>query len=130
VTAFSQATATALAVVPRAYPLNKVPASPTMPYVVYSATFSAPETYTNDAAHSVRIYRITWQTFGRDIDGVSDVDSKVVDALLDKRLTVTGWDCGPCGTQHGGILGVPVRDPDDRGVVGTTSSLTFAATKE
>lgn len=124
--------------VAHAYPLGTASANMALndrgqviyPYLVWSITQDEPTTYTLEARHGTQFHRITWQAFGRTLASARDLDGDVADALLDQRLTAAGYDCGPCSTERGGILGRVARDPDDSGVVGITSSLTFAATKE
>ena len=124
------ATATALAGISRAYKINAVPAPPVYPYLVFSAVFTNPDSYTLDANYGVRWGRVTLQAFGRTLDSADAIHSEALDVLLDQSLNVTDWDCGPCGVGNGGLIGAVVRDPDDNGVVGITTSLVFAATKE
>lgn len=112
---------------PRIYKTNAVPASPTFPYSVVSVVGDQAGNYTLDARHSTRDYRITVQSFGRDVDGALAYDTAAIDRLLDESLTVAGFDCGPIRLQVGSAI---VRDPDDNGVVGVTSSLLFTTTKE
>lgn len=112
---------------PRVYKMNAVPPSPAYPYSVVSASGDMAGNYTLDAHHGTRDYRITVQSFGRDIDGALAYDAAAVGNLLDASLTVAGYDCGPIRLQVGSAV---VRDPDDDGVVGVTSTFLFTTTKE
>lgn len=126
-TALMDAVATATAAVPRLYALNSVPASPTYPYGSYSAVLGRGDTYTLEANYGVRWGRVTVQTFGRTADSALDLMDKVVAALLDKRLTIVGYNGGPLVADLDPAV---TRDPDDTGVVGVTAAFTFTATKE
>lgn len=121
------ATADALSPVLRAYQTNSVPASPTYPYTAWSLAGDRPDAYTLDATHGLRFYRIISQSFGHTLASALDNDAKVTDALLDVALVATGYECTPCRIEVGSAV---VRDPDNSGVVGVTTTLTFAATKE
>lgn len=112
---------------PRVYKTNAVPASPTYPYSVMSVSADQARTYTLDATHGTRDHRITLQSFGRTIDAALAYDEAAVDNLLDRRLTVAGYQCGPIRIE---LSAAVVRDPDDQGVVGVTSTLTFTTSKE
>lgn len=127
---FLDAVADALAPIPRAYEMNAVPPKPIYPYLVYSVADDRPAGYTLDVSHGFRFRRVTWQSFGRNLTSTRATDAAATDCLLDRRLDVEGYDCGPCTADQGGLLGALLRDPDDSGVVGVTSSLTFTATKE
>lgn len=126
-TAPMDAVATATAGVARLYPLNEVPATPTYPYGVYSAVLGRGDVYTLDANHSLRWGRVTVQTFGKTANSALDKADAVVAALLDRTLTVAGYDCGPCVLELDPAI---VRDPDTTGVVAATTTFTFVATKE
>lgn len=121
-TALMDAVASATSSVPRLQPLNGV-ANKTYPYGVYSATLGRGDSYTLNARHGVRWLRVVVQTFGKTADSALLTMDRVVDALLDERLTVDGYDCGPLVLE---LDPVANRDPDDAGVVGVTA--TFAAT--
>lgn len=114
----------------RAYEVNSVPPKPTYPYLVYSVTDDRPAGYTLDATHGFRFRRVTWQSFDKTLAGARLLDALAADALLDRRLDVDGYDCGPCTADQGGLLGAVTRDSDNGGVVAVTSSLTFTAIKE
>lgn len=126
-TALMTAVATATASVPRLYPVNGVPATPTYPYGVYSATLGRGDAYTLDSQHGTRWGRVTVQTFGTIADAALDHMDKVTALLLDKRLTITGHRATPMRSELDPAI---VRDPDDNGVVGVTAVLTFTATEE
>jgi hypothetical protein len=126
-TALLTAVATATAAVPRLYAMNSVPASPSYPYGSYSATFGRGDAYTLDVSHGLRWGRVTVQTFGRTADSALSRMDEVVAALLDQRLTITGYSGGPLVLELDPAV---TRDPDDNGVVGVTATFTFTATKE
>jgi len=126
-TALMTAVATATATVPRLYALNSVPASPTYPYGAYSATLGRGDAYTLDVSHGLRWGRVTVQTFGRTADSALTRMDEAVAALLDQRLTIAGYQCGPLALELDPAV---TRDPDDTGVVGVTATFTFTATKE
>jgi hypothetical protein len=117
------------AVIPaaRIYVTNAVPAEPVMPYTVLAVTPDRPMTYRLSASHGVRVYRIILQSFARSYDGALDYDGDATSVLLDKVPVVTGYSCGPCVIEIGSAM---TRDPDDNGVIGITTTLTFSATKE
>lgn len=112
---------------PRVYALGSVPAAPAYPYSVVGATTDQAGTYTLDAVHGTRDVRIWVQSFGRTADSALAYDEAADANLLDQRLTVTGFDCGPIRVQVGSAM---TRDPDDSGVVGVTSAYIFTTTKE
>lgn len=113
----------------RVYPVGGVPAGQdrTYPYVVLSVTFDGAETYTLEAAHGVKMLRLTAQSFGTTLDAALDMDALIRGAFLDKRLPAPGWECDPAKLQVGGAV---VNDPDAGQVIGITSTYRFAATKE
>lgn len=127
---FLDAVADALAPLPRAYEMNAVPQKPVLPYTTYSVADDRPAGYSLDASHGFRFRRVTWQSFAKTLTGARANDALATDALLDRRLDVEGYECGPCAADQGGLLGAVTRDPDGGGVIGVTSSLTFTATKE
>lgn len=120
-TALMQAVATATADVPRLYPLNSVPPTPTYPYGAYSAALGGGDAYDLSSQHGVRNGEVVVQTFGKTTDSATDHMEKVIDALLDLRL-VSG------ATPLRAALDRPAitRDPDDNGVVAVTMPFTFA----
>jgi len=126
---FLEALADALEPIERAYELNAVPPKPKYPYLAYSLTIERPDGYTLDASHGFRWCRITWQSFGRSLTSVRDIDNAATDLLLDHSLDVPGWECDPTGPT-GALLGALVRDSADDGILQITSTLTFTATKE
>ena len=126
-TTFLEAVDTATAAVLRRYPTNAVPPTPTYPYQVYSVAGDRAVAYTLDSRHGFRFYRIILQSFGKTLQSALSLDQLAVDGLLDRRLAVTGYQCGPCRLE---VASAVVRDPDTTGVVGVTTTLTFTATKE
>lgn len=120
------ATEAALSSVPRAQEMNAV-LDKTYPYTVWALAADRPDSYTLDSRHGLRFYRITTQSFGKTLTSALDNDTRVTDALLDQSLDATGYDCGPCRIQVGSAV---VRDPDNAGVVGVTTTLLFTAIKE
>lgn len=123
-TTFLDAVGNATASVTRRYPTNGVPPTPTYPYLVYSVAGDRAEAYTLDSRHGFRFYRIILQSFGKTLAAALDIDDKAVGDLLDTRLTVTGYQCGPCRLE---VASAVVRDPDTVGVVSVTTTLTFTA---
>jgi len=114
----------------RAYKMNEVPKEPRPPYAVWSLGDDRPTTYRGDATHGLRFYRLTWQAFGKTLDAARSANTRFSDAVLDRLPVVAGYRCGPMVAGSDSIFGAPTRDPDDGGLVGLTSSLTFTATKE
>lgn len=121
------AVATATAGVQRLYELGKVPAGPTYPYGVYSATLGRGSAYTMDSRHGARLGLVTVQTFGRTVDSATDLMEQVTRALLDKRLPAAGWETTPLRA----FLDQPSvnRDPNDNGVITVTMPFNFTATE-
>lgn len=121
------AVAAATATVPRLYPLGSVPATPTYPYGVYSASLGLAAHYTLDSRHHSRTVNVVVQTFGRTADSALTLADRVTDALLDVALTIPGYGCNPL---RNSLNPTATRDPDDSGVVGFTQALSAQATKE
>lgn len=111
----------------RTYAQGKVPASPTFPYRVLSVTGDRADSYLLSAQHGTRFYRIAMQVFGRTDAGVNDYDATGVAALLDNAPVVAGYKTTPCADL---VTSGLFRDPDDLGVLGITSTLTFSTVKE
>lgn len=107
--------------VPRAYKANEVPKSPQTPYTVVSVTRDLPGHRDLTGSAGTWDRRATFQSFDTDPDGALDFDRLAVNAL-DGRI-VSGID-GMWTTQVGSVL---VRDPDNKGVVGVTSTLLCTA---
>lgn len=126
-TTLLEAVAAATAGQPRVYATNAVPPTPTYPYLTYSATFGRGDTYTLDSVFGVRWGRIVLQAFGKTLQSTLDQTEQAIASLLDRRLTVTGYDLTPCRMELDPAI---TRDPDATGVVGATATLTFTATKE
>jgi hypothetical protein len=124
-TTLVEAVATATAALSRVYATNAVPPTPTYPYSVYSATLGRGDTYALDSTAGVRWGRIVWQSFGKTLQAALDQNDRAVAALLDVRLTVTGYSLTPCRMELDPAV---TRDPDANGVVGVTTTLTFTAT--
>lgn len=110
----------------RVYEINKAEGAG-YPCVVWSIGPERPFGYTLDARSGPRLWRITWQIFAKQMQALLDW-SDAMDALfLDRRLDAPGFDCGPMsGIAVGSIHSALVRDPDDRGVIGLTTSLPFS----
>lgn len=101
--------------VPRAYKPNEVPDDPQTPYTVVSVTRDLPRNRTLEGSAGTWDRRTTLQSFDIDDDGALDFDRMAVNAL-DGRVVAGGmWQ-----VQVGSVL---VRDPDNRGVIGVTSTL-------
>lgn len=126
-TVVMDAVAAATAAVPRLYELGSAPSGVEYPYGVYSASLGRADTYTLDGTHGLRHGRVTVQTFGRTADSALSWMDDVVEALLDRRLAVSGLTCTPLAIELDPSV---VRDSDDNGVIGVTATLTFTATKE
>lgn len=103
--------------VPRAYKLNEVPDGPQMPYTVVSVTRDLPKHHAGTGLPGTWDLRATFQSFDVDSDGALDFDRMAVDALEGRILAGLA---GMWRTQVGSAM---VRDPDNRGVVGVTSTL-------
>jgi hypothetical protein len=126
--AFQDAAQAALSAVnQRVYADNAVPSAPTYPYQTVAVTSDRALAYTLDANHGVRSYRVVVRSMGRSMTSASDLDERAITALLDNRLSATGYACDPCRLELGSAL---VRDSDDEGVLVITTTLTFNATKE
>lgn len=98
--------------VTRAYKLGQVPASPGYPYAVLGMDAGTPNGRTADGKAG-RVYRLTVQAFGRDIDGVLSVATKADQAFDGVALSdVAG---APVSTRE--LSTSPFRDPDDLGVL-------------
>lgn len=119
------AVATATAALPRLYPANAVPPTPTYPYGVYSAQLGRADGYTLDATHGLRWVRVTFQAFGRTATSVLDLTERFLTATLDVRLTFDSYTASPLTTELDPTP--PLRDPDDNGVLGVTTTLTATA---
>lgn len=116
--------------VTRAYPIGAVPAQPSYPYLVWSVTQDDAVAYGLDAKPGAQFHRVTWQAFGKTLASVRDYDRRATVAFLGVPLLAAGFTCDPPTDGYGGILGRLVRDPDDAGLLGITSTLTFIATEE
>lgn len=103
--------------VDRAYKPNEVPDSPVMPYTVVSVTRDLPKHHDGTGAPGTWDRRATFQSFDVADDGALDFDRMAVDALEGRILS--GLD-GMWRTQVGSAL---TRDPDNKGVIGVTSTL-------
>lgn len=114
----------------RVHQRNKVPPKPVYPYVVYDVGPDQPLGYSLDVKHGPRMWRITWQTFSKTLEGLLEWDQAASDALLDQQLDAVGCDCGPMVLGFGGLIGATTRDPDDAGVLARTSSLIFTVTPQ
>lgn len=117
-----------LSPVPDLYPLGKVPPKPKYPYGTVAATLGRGDAYTLDVSHGLRWGRVTVQCFGQTEDSATDLMQRAVDALLDQCLEPFGWECTPLLLELDPTI--PTRDPDGGGVIGTTATFTFTATKE
>ena len=106
--------------VPRAYKPNEVPTNPAYPYSIVYVTRDLPGNYTLDGAHGTQDMRATVQSFDTDADGALDFDRMAVDALQDHAPAFAGYVTTPWRVQVGSAM---VRDPDNQGVIGVTSSL-------
>lgn len=111
--------------VARAYALGSVPASPGYPYVVVMVSRDDALSPALAGGHDLVRWRVTTQTFGRQVEQVEHFDGLAFKALQDQQL-VAAIECGPCDLQ----VSAPTRDPDDGGVLGVTSSYLFNATRE
>jgi hypothetical protein len=126
-TAVMEAVATAAASVAREYALNGVPASPTYPYGVHSASLGRGDVYTLDAFEGVRWGRVVHQSFGKTAESALAKDEEFRSALVGKALTITGYSTTAIRAELDPQI---VRDPDNAGVVAVTTTYTFTATKE
>lgn len=121
-TALMDAVATATASVPRVYAVGAVPPAPSYPYGVYSAQTTRADGYTIDAQRGLRWFRVTFQAFGRSANGALDLTDQWLAVLLDKTLTVGAKTTAPLRIELDPTP--PIRDPDDAGVIGMTTTLT------
>lgn len=122
------AVAAATAGIERLYKLGEVPASPLMPYGVYSATLGRGDVPGLDGEEGIRWGQIVTQHFAKTSTNAVDHYEATRDALVGLALDITGYDTTPTSAPFD-PLG-PNRDPDDAGVVGITQTFTFTATKE
>ena len=112
---------------PRIYRPNAVPAVPGYPYSVVGVMGDQALAYSLDQTHGFRDWRVSVRSFGKTLDAAQAYDDAAVEALLDQRLVVPGYECGPVRLQVGAAL---IDDPDDNRVVGLSTALIFTATKE
>lgn len=119
------AVATATADVARLYPLGGVPASPSYPYGVYSASLGRGDVTGLDGLEGIRWGQVVLQTFGRTADSALSLGEQVRSHLVGKRLVITGYETTPC---EQGLDPSVIRDPDDAGVIDVTQTFTFTAT--
>lgn len=110
----------------RTWALNKVPPSPEYPYRVVTVAPAEPYARTV-AGGSSRFQRITIQSFGRTLDGALEFDEEATGLLDGFFLIASGYDCGACQIELASAVN---RDPDDKGVVGVTTTLKLSAPKE
>lgn len=110
--------------VPRVYKANEVPASPAYPYTVVWVTRDVPGNYALTGEHGTWPRRATVQSFDTDADGALDFDRMATDALQDHVPAFPGLECTPWRVQVGSAL---VRDPDNQGVIGVTTTLICTA---
>lgn len=108
----------------RVHQVGSVPPGPATPYLVLSVSSGSAENYRMSADHGSRSYRIVAQAVGADADEVSFAVTKLDLALLDKRLTVAGFDCSPCQPE---VSSPVIRDPDGGGFLTCTLTYTFTA---
>ena len=106
---------------------NTVAAKPVMPYATLAATDADTGTRRGDGSHGTETHRGVVQVVGRTAEGVSDVTTRIRDAFLNQRPTMTGYVCGPCLLE---VAGPMLRDPDDHGVLTLTTTFVFTTTKE
>lgn len=112
--------------VERLYPLNEVPAKPTYPYGTYSAAMGRGDTYTLDDEEGVRWLRVVVQTFGKTATSALGKAEAATSALKGTRLAVDGYETTRLRVELDPAV---TRDPDDKGVVGVTTTLTATATR-
>lgn len=126
-TSVLDAVAAAAAGVPRVYALGDVPQSPEYPYSVYSASLGRGATYLLDNTEGIRLGRIVTQSFGRTAASAEAHCELLRAALVNQVLAITGFATTALRSELDPSM---TRDPDDTGVIGITSTLTFTATKE
>lgn len=122
-----EAVAAATAALPRLYGINSVPAAPTYPYGVFSATLGRGDTYTLDDNEGVRWGRIVSQFFGKTETSALARTEEFRALLVGIPLDITGYDTTAVRAELDPAV---TRDSDDTGVVGVTATFTFTATKE
>lgn len=92
-----------------AYDTDEVPDLPETPYVVVYAD-SGPETGRRlNARSSTRTWRVATKHVGSTADEARWAAEYVETALLDQRITVTGWSCSPCWRESSKDV---TEDPD------------------
>lgn len=101
--------------VPRAYKVNEVPQDPPYPYTIVSVTRDLPGNRAMTGPAGTWNRRATLQSFDQTANGALTFD-QMATAALDGRIVAGGmWE-----VQVGAAL---VRDPDNRGVIGVTTTL-------
>ena len=103
---------------------GEVPAKPSTPYNVVSASSGSAENYRLSAQFGSRSYRIAVQAFG---DTAAEVDfavAKADAAFLDQKLAVTGWDLTPARVEGASPL---LRDTDIGELLYKTVTYTLTA---
>lgn len=127
-TTLSGAVATATAAVPRVYEVGAVPKNPTYPYGVYSAQLLEDGGLMLDASEAVRWAQVVFQGFGKTAASAIDLTERFRTAVLGLMTSADGHSVGPFLSELRPTP--PIRDPDDQGVLGVTTTLTATATKE
>lgn len=107
------------------YAQGKVPNSPTMPYVVVSASVPRPGDYSLAERSSARVWRLVTLYAGNSEDSALWLAEKVETALLDKRLTVSGLTCSRMKREAGRPI---VPDPDVEGELSGADTWVFTTT--
>jgi hypothetical protein len=111
----------------RVYRTGEVPDMPPLPYMTVSADGGFPTNYVKAAQHTARQFRLAVQCVGSTVNECMGVAEKADVAFLDQRLTVTGWDCGPCQVE---LVATPRRDPDAGGLLYALATYIYTATWE
>ena len=97
----------------RLYDVGKVPDRPAYPYAVLSVDTGNPRRRFGAGGRALTTRRASVQVWGRTTESVNDLLTKA-DVALDETY-LTELDGAPVCRRE--ISGVPVRDPDDDGVL-------------
>ena len=103
--------------------VGDVPGTPVTPYLVASVGSGGSVDYRFTGESGSSGYRVAVQAVGKTTGEVGFAVEKSDAALLDKSLTVAGFDCTPCRAEASSAV---IRDPD--GGVYLTCTLTYTFT--
>jgi hypothetical protein len=103
----------------RVYYVGEVPANPVTPYQVVSIAPGDPRNYKVGSRHTAKLFRTAVQNFGRNVAEVTFAAARAETALLDER-PAAGYSPARRETAT-----LPVRDPDDGGLLMVVHTYTF-----